>query len=260
MILPIRRLVIYFGKKSIGYVHSTGRWTLFCLDSLQGIISLSLSKRQFLEQMENIGFRSALVIILASLSTGIMFGIQFGELLRLYRAESFLGAATMVALSKEIAPVLGAFIVVGRSGSSMAAEIANMRVNQEIEAMQVMNVDPIAYLVSPRILAATLMVPLLFLIFLIVGFGAAYIVGLLFFHVDSGIFLAQIPWLTEPIDVFRGLLKAAVFGTILATVGCYKGYYAIKSARGVAIATTSAVVTSILAILITDFVISYIHM
>ena len=240
-------------------IKSLGRFVLFSKMIFLGMITPLISRRHLVEQMERVGFRSFAVIFVAAISVGAMFGLQFGELLRLYRAEALLGAASTVALAKEIAPVLGSFIVVGKVGSALAAEVANMRVRQEIDAMELMSVDPISYLIAPRVLATTLMMPLLFIEFVVVGVGSAYVVGISLFEVDSGMFFEKIPWLTEPQDMFRGLFKATVFGGILGLVSCYKGYYVERHSRGVGRATTSAVVLSLVAIIIVDFFISYLQ-
>lgn len=241
------------------HISRFGRFVVFVLVALKGMVYPPLSWRLVIEQLENVGYRSTLVILLAGASTGLVFGIQFSDLFRLYSAESLLGSAATLTLSKEIAPVLGAFVVVGRTGSSMAAEIALMKINQEIDAIRLMGVNPISYLVAPRILASTLMLPLLVVLFIGVSLAFTYFMGVTIFHVDGGVFFDKIPWLTQPIDVIRGLVKASIFGFILASLGCYKGYYANSTTKGVGQATASAVVSSLATILITDYFISYLQ-
>ena len=155
--------------------------------------------------------------------------------------------------------MLGSFVVVGQTGSSMAAEIALMRINQEIDAIRLMGVNPISYLAAPRILAATLMLPLLVIIFIGVSLGVTFLMGVMIFHVDAGVFFEKIPWLTQPADVITGVLKAALFGFILATLGCYHGYYARSTTKGVGRATASAVVSALTIILIVDYFIGYLQ-
>ena len=117
--------------------------------------------------------------------------------------------------------------------------------------------NPVRLLVSPRVIVTSLMLPFLVILFTGISLTCTYVTGVLFFHVDAGVFFDKIPWLTDPIDVLRGLFKAAVFGFILSVIGCYKGYYALPTTKGVGRATASAVVTSLILILITDYVISY---
>lgn len=240
-----------------GRLWSLGRFVLFVTICFRGIFWSGVSRRHLFEQIEFTGIRSFVVIFVAAACVGAMFGIQFGEMLYFYGAASLLGAASTMALVKEIAPVLGAFIVVGKVGSAMTAQIANMRVRQEIDAMKLMSVDPILYIMSPRICAVIIVMPLLFIEFVFVGMGSSFIIGKYIYDVDSAQFFDKLSWLTQPGDVFRGLLKAAVFGAIIATVSCYKGYHVKRHSLGVGQATTSSVVTSLVAIIVMDFFISY---
>ena len=139
----------------------------------------------------------------------------------------------------------------------MAAEIANMRVAEQIDAMRVMSVNPIGYLCSPRILASMIMMPLLVGCFILCGVISSYIIGVLLFDVDTGVFIERIQWVTKPKHINEGLQKAIIFGAVFSTVGCYKGFYASGGAKGVGKSTTEAVVISLVTILITDFFVSY---
>lgn len=170
-----------------------------------------------------------------------------------------MGAAAAYTLSREMAPVVGGFLVAGRAGSAMAAEIAIMRVNEQIDAMGVMAVNPYNYLIAPRVLASVIMMPLLTSIFVISGVFTSFIVGISFYDVDVGRFIKRISWVVEPSDVFQGLQKAVVFGLILSTVSCYKGFFASGGAKGVGQATTSSVVASFVLILVSDFLITYLQ-
>ena len=250
-------ILVKLGKYTIYKVDAIGRFVLFFYEACIGIFYPLMSWKKFIFHMKEIGYKSFLIIFLASASTGTMFGIQFSEILIEYRAEALLGAAAALALSKEIAPILGAFIVIGKSGSAMAAEIANMRVNQEFDAMKVMGVDPFPSLISPRILACIITMPMIYLLFLFIGVSFAYGIGVIFFQVDQGLFFEKIAWLTKPYDIFTGAIKSAVFGLTLSLIGCYKGFYASSNAKGVGQATTSAVVNSLLIVLISGFFISY---
>lgn len=210
--------------------------------------------------MEFIGVKSFGIILMAAVMVGGVFGIQFGTIFRTFGVESLIGAAAAFALSKELAPVLGSFLVTGRAGSSMAAEIANMKINEQIDAMKVMAVNPLGYLVLPRILASILMVPLLAGIFTLVGVLSAFTIGILLFDIDVGIFMEKIQWINRPMDVIEGLQKAAIFGGIFSSICCYKGFYASGGARGVGKATTDAVVISLVIILVSDYFLSYLQM
>ncbi|MCY4380174.1 MAG: ABC transporter permease [Proteobacteria bacterium] len=236
-----------------------GRFVLFFARTMKGMLQLRQSYQIFLEQLDSVGSRSSFIIMLAGASTGLIFGVHFSDLFKSYSAEGLLGAAATLTLSKEIAPVLGAFIVVGRTGSAMAADMAQMRINQELDALNLMGVNPISYFVAPRVLATTIMLPLLVVWFIGVSLVCTYVMGVLFFQVDAGVFFDKIPWLAKPDDLISGLIKSSIFGFILSIVGCYKGFNAKRSTKGVGQATASAVTTSLSVILITDYTISWLQ-
>jgi len=238
-------------------VSGLGHYFMFCAATFRRMLFPPVNLRLLLHHMEFIGVKSIGVIILAAVMIGAVFGINFGTIMRLFGAESMIGAAASFALSKELAPVIGSFLVTGRSGSAMAAEMATMRVNEQIDAMQVMSVNPVGYLASPRVLASIIMMPLLSAFFIICGVLSCFIIGVLIFDVDQGIFIDKIKWISKPLHVIQGLQKAAIFGAIFSTIGCYKGFYASGGARGVGKATTEAVVLSLVTILLSDFFISY---
>ncbi len=236
------------------------RYLKFTYSAFRQILSPRVDMKLLIAQMEFVGVRSFGIIVLASIMVGGVFGIQFGYIFRTFGVESLIGAAATFALSKELAPVLGSFLVTGRAGSAMAAEIANMKINEQLDAMKVMAVNPIGYLVTPRILASIIMVPLLAGFFILIGVLSAYTVGVILFEIDVGIFLDKIRWINKPRDIVEGLEKAAVFGAIYSSICCYKGFEATGGARGVGRATTNAVVISLVVILVSDYFLSYMQM
>jgi phospholipid/cholesterol/gamma-HCH transport system permease protein len=230
---------------------------LFTLSAFRRMIRVD--RKLLIQQMEFVGNRSFTITVMAAIMVGAVFGLQFGQIFRIFGVESLIGAAAAFSLSKELSPVVGAFLVTGRAGAAMAAEIATMKVNEQIDAMKVMSVNPITYLASPRILATMLMMPLLSAIFTLCGVISAFVIGVLIFDVDKGIFVDKISWITRPDDVFEGFEKAVIFGGIFSSVSCYKGFTASGGAKGVGRITTEAVVVSLVVILISDFFISYFH-
>ena len=240
-------------------ISGLGRYTLFMQRSLWRCFLPPVQLRLLLKQLEFIGNRSLVIIIVSAIMIGCIFGLILGDIFRNFGAESMLGAAAGVALSKELAPIFCGFLVTARAGSSMAAEIATMRVNEQIDAMRVMAVNPYGYLVAPRMLGALIMLPLLTAVFMLVGVMSAYLIGVAFFDIDIGTFLEKMRWIVKPRFIFQGMEKAAVFGVILASIGCFKGFYAAGGAKGVGRATTEAVVLSLVAILISDYFISYLQ-
>jgi len=258
--LPVReveRTVQLLGAAVSKPVTGLGSYTIFLYESIRRFFWPPLSFQLVVKQMEFVGNRSFWIMVLAGTMVGAVFGLQFGEIFRIFGAEGMIGAAAAFALSKELAPVIGSFLVTARAGSSMAAEIATMRVNEQIDAMRVMAVNPYSYLVAPRLLGSVVMMPLLTCVFTLAGVIAAYLIGVALYDVDVGVFFDKIRWIVEPRHIIQGMEKAAIFGAIFASVGCYKGFNAKGGAKGVGRATTEAVVISLVAILISDFFISW---
>jgi phospholipid/cholesterol/gamma-HCH transport system permease protein len=236
-----------------------GKYTMFMTTAIKRCFVPPVRSRLLIRQLEFVGNRSFGIIIISATMIGAVFGLILGDIFRQFGAESMLGAAAGIALSKELAPVFCGFLVTARAGSSMAAEIATMRVNEQIDAMRVMAVNPHGYLVAPRILGAVLMLPLLTCIFILIGVAMSFVVGVTFFDIDVGTFLEKLRWMVKPHFIFQGMEKAAVFGLILASIGCYKGFFAGGGAKGVGRATTEAVVMSLVAILVSDYFLSYLQ-
>lgn len=212
------------------------------------------------QHLEFIGNQSLNIIMLTGFFTGAVFALQIGGIFQIFRAESIMGAATGKALTREMAPLMTAFLLTGRAGSAMTAEIATMRVNEQVDAMEAMAVDPINYLVVPRTLAAMFIIPLLCGVFIFIGTFGAFIMGVAVFDVDVGIFIDRIKWLVEPRDIMNGLEKSFFFSIIISTMACRYGLNASGGAKGVGRATTMSVVTTLLVILICDVFITYVQL
>ena len=257
--MAVTAAVSLMGNLILSPIHGLGRFTSFASQAFARCVVPPVNGRLLLKQLEFVGTRSIGIVLISSVMIGAVFALILGDIFRTFSAESMVGAAAGLALCKEMAPVLCGFLVTARAGSAMAAEIATMRVNEQIDAMRVMAVNPFSYLVAPRILGAVLMMPLLTSVFILVGVVSAVSVGVAFFDIDIGTCMEKLRWLVRPRFIFQGLEKAAVFGAFLAAIGCYKGFYAGGGAKGVGRATTAAVVISLVVILLVDFVLSYIQ-
>lgn len=209
--------------------------------------------KQLLIAMEFVGFGSLFIIMLTGFFAGAILAYQCAYAFGLFGAETLTGSTVALALCRELGPVLAAIMVAGRASSGMATVIGTMRVTEQIDAMKTMAVDPIQYLIVPRVWGTVLMMPVLCAVFDFIGIVAAYVVGVGFSGVDFGSFDAMIDSLLNPFDVVGGLIKSAIFGFILSYIGCYKGYYASGGARGVGEATTDSVVYASVTILILDY-------
>lgn len=208
----------------------------------------------FLRQMEFIGFHSIFVVSLTGLFTGMVLALQTYYAFSMFSAETLVGATVALSMTRELGPVITALMVTGRAGSSMAAELGTMRVTEQVDALTVMAISPVQYLVVPRILAAIVVLPLLTVISDFIGVVGGYVVGVKLLGINSAMFMNKIYDFLEVADILNGLTKAAVFGLLLALIGCYKGFYTSGGAEGVGRATTQAVVLASVLILMSDYV------
>jgi len=205
------------------------------------------------KQMEFIGVQSLSIVIITGVFTGAVFALQAHYGFSFFGAETLTGSTVALSLTRELGPALTAVMVTGRAGSAIAAELGTMKVTEQIDALEAMAVDPVDYLVAPRLLAGTVMLPMLAMVFNGVGVVGAYIVGIYVLDIPRGAFIYRIEWYLDPDDVTGGLAKAAVFGFMLALIGAYKGLAVRGGAEGVGRATTEAVVMASVSILIVDY-------
>ncbi|KAB8029924.1 MlaE family ABC transporter permease [Fluviispira multicolorata] len=249
-------LIEFLGNIVLSTLGGLGRFILFLREVLRWTISPPFRIGLIFKQLEFVGNKSSLIIFIAAFFVGAVLGLQLGVIFRLFSAEGLMGAATGKSLALELGPVMCGFIVIGRAGAAMAAEIATMRVNEQIDAIEAMGVNPVSYLVVPRVIASVIMMPILAGIFLFVGVVGCYIVAIFYYRVDTMVFFQQLQWIVWWSDVVKGLVKATFFGFIFATIACYKGFNAKGGAKGVGEATTRAVVVGLLSILVGDFIIT----
>jgi len=208
------------------------------------------------KQMEFVGVRSLLVVIITGVFTGMVLALQTSYGFKHFGAEGLVGVIVTLSMTRELGPVLTGLMVTGRAGSAMAAEIGTMRVTEQIDALTVMALNPIKYLVAPRVVASFIMLPVLTIVSDFLGIIGGYIVGVKMLGINEGAFMNRIEKTVDLGDIYNGLVKAAVFGLILSVISCYKGYNTRGGAEGVGRATTEAVVLSCVTILIADYVLT----
>lgn len=196
---------------------------------------------------------SLFVVVLTGFFTGAVFAMQSASAFRLFDAESLVGATVAISLTRELAPALTGLMVTGRAGSAIATELGSMRVTEQIDALATMAVDPRQYLLVPRVLAGLLTAPILCMVFNVIGLFGSYLVAVQLQGISEAQFWSRIESWLDVADVVGGLIKAAVFGLMLTTIACYKGYNATGGAKGVGEATTEAVVLSSVLILVADY-------
>ena len=209
--------------------------------------------RELFRQMVKVGVQSVPVITLTTLFTGAVMALQTFTTLRRFHAESYVGSLVALSMVRELSAVLGGLVVAGRAGSAMGAELGTMRVTEQIDALEVMATDPIHYLVVPRVWATTVMLPLLVMLGNALGIFGGYLVAVVLMGANPVAYVDNTFQFMDLNDLFSGLIKAAVFGLLIAVIGCQKGFYTRGGAEGVGRSTTSAVVTASIAILISDF-------
>jgi phospholipid/cholesterol/gamma-HCH transport system permease protein len=207
----------------------------------------------YLEACEYVGVGSLPIVLLVGFFTGAVMGLQAVFAFRQFQLESFAGGTTGKALAVELAPVLSALMVAGRSGAGIATELGTMRITEQIDALESMAVSPVQFLVLPRVVAGMLMAPILSLLFFIIGMVGCYFLAVVVQHVDHGQFVLHMRDLLTITDVVQGMLKSIVFGVIVILIGCYQGFNASGGGRGVGLGTTRAVVYASVMVLITDY-------
>jgi phospholipid/cholesterol/gamma-HCH transport system permease protein len=206
-----------------------------------------------IQHMEFVGNKSVFIIVLTGVFTGMAVSFQIYLGFKLINATTLVGPTVALGITRELGPVLSGLIVAARAGGAMAANLGSMRVSEQIDAIEVMGVDPIRYLVSPRIMAATIMMPFLTGIFDFVAIVGSYFLCVKILDIDDAIFWEKTNLWVNPNHINEGLIKAAVFGFIFASICCYRGFYTKGGAKDVGDATNRGVVLSMVLIIIVDF-------
>jgi phospholipid/cholesterol/gamma-HCH transport system permease protein len=236
------------------FIETVGAHFVLLFSALRWLPRRPWRPANYLEAIEYIGFGSLPIIVLVGAFTGMVTSLQAVYVFRLLEGfDSFAGVAAGKALAIELAPVLTALMLAGRAGSGIATEIGTMRISEQIDALESMAVNPIQFLVLPRIVAGLLVAPILSLIFFVVGMAGAFFVAVVIQGVDQGQFIANTKNLMRGMDVVQGLIKSAFFGVTIVLIGCYQGYNASGGGRGVGIGTTRAVVIGSVSVLVMDY-------
>jgi phospholipid/cholesterol/gamma-HCH transport system permease protein len=215
-----------------------------------------LQAREIIKQMEEVGVRSFPVVIITAAFTGMVLALQSHTGFKRFGAETMVGTVVALSVTRELGPVLTGLMVSGRVGSAMAAELGTMRVTEQIDALYTLATNPIKYLIVPRFLAALIMLPVLVIFADVIGILGGYLVSVLLLGANPTLYIRRTWNYLEFNDLYSGLLKALVFGMIIAIISCYQGFSAEGGAEGVGRATTKAVVISSLTILISNYFIT----
>ena len=242
------------GRCTIGAVRSTGTAALFAGLGLSHLVRPPFYWRMFLRAFVEFAYFSLPVVALTAVFSGMVIALQSYTGFSRFNAESAVASVVVLSVVRELAPVLAALLVAGRVGAAMAAELGTMRVTDQIDALTTLSTNPVKYLVTPRLLAGVLALPLLAVVADIIGVAGGFIVATVKLGFSGHLYLTSTFDILTTSDIVVGLAKAAVFGFVIALMGCYHGYNSKGGAEGVGAATTSAVVSASILILAFDYV------
>lgn len=244
------------GRVVLSFFKSAGALGIFAVETVYHCCTPPFYWKAFLRQLIEIGFYSLPVVALTTLFSGMVIALQTYSGFSQFSAEGAVSLVVLVAVTRELAPVMAGLMVAGRIGAAMAAEIGTMRVTEQIDALSTLSTNPIKYLIVPRVVAGLVMLPVLVLLGDIIGICGGYMIGVSKLDFNATTYLISTWEYLKPMDIVSGLTKAAVFGFIITLLGCYNGFYSKGGAQGVGQATTNAVVSSSILILIFNYILT----
>ncbi len=244
------------GRVFLSFLATTGRLAGFTGTSVMHCFRPPIYRRLIMRQMIDVGYYSLPVVGLTALFTGMVLALQSYTGFARFNAESAVATVVVLSVTRELAPVLAGLMVAGRIGAAMAAEIGTMRVTEQIDALTTLSTNPFKYLVAPRLIAGLVTLPICVLLADIIGVFGGYLISIHKLGFNPATYLNNTWQFLEPMDVISGLVKAAVFGFVIALMGCYHGYHSRGGAQGVGAATTNAVVSASVLILGSNYLIT----
>jgi len=244
------------GRRVIALAAEVGHATLFLLQALSRVVRPPFRRALIVEQVHFVGSRSLSIVMLTGAFTGLVLALQGYNALARFGAEQMVGALVALSLVRELAPVLAALMVTARAGSAIAATLGNMRVTEQIDALETMAIDPLSYLVVPRVLASVFVAPMLTALFTLTGLFVAQALCVNVLGQDRSQFTSSVNNAIESSDVVEGLSKSLTFAVLMVWIACYRGYQASGGAQGVGQATTRAVVETSVLVLAIDYVLT----
>ncbi|MBW1994939.1 MAG: ABC transporter permease [Deltaproteobacteria bacterium] len=258
--LPVIALVNWLGRTAIAWINELGAVAIFFIKAFM-MIFRPKQVAMIVQQIYFIGTRSASIVMLVGFFTGMVLGLQLYYTLVKFGSAGVLGSAVSLSLIRELGPVLTAIMITARAGSSMTTEIGIQRISEQIDALYTMRIDPLGFLISPRIAASIVSFPLLTAFFDLVGIIGGYLSGVVLLGLDPGSYLYRVEASVVMKDITGGFMKAIVFAFIVSTICCFHGYFTHMrkdsyGAKAVGLSTTSAVVQSCVLILIADYVVT----
>ncbi|MBI5559895.1 MAG: ABC transporter permease [Deltaproteobacteria bacterium] len=252
----MRELFERLGRMAVTAVTVTGNMFLILAQAVYFIFIPPYKLRNIVKQMEFVGVKSLFVVILTGSFTGMVLAMQSFNALKRFGAESLVGPTVALSMARELGPVLTALMVTGRAGSAMATELGTMRVTEQIDALYTMAINPVKYLITPRIVAGLSMLPILTVITDFVGVIGGYFVGVTLLNINPGVYIGRTVDFVNVDDIMYGVTKSFFFGLIITLVASYQGFYTTGGAEGVGRAATNAVVVGCVLILVSDYILT----
>jgi len=252
----ITDLLASIGRTVLGLCSTAGHLAIFTAQAVSHCLRPPFFLGEIARQFLKIGYFSLPVVGMTAVFTGAVLALQIYVGSARFNAESAVASIVAIGIVRELGPVLGGLMVAGRVSAAIAAEIGTMRVTEQIDALTTLSTNPFKYLVTPRLIAATVAMPILVAVADAIGIMGGFLVGVGRLGFNEGAYLNNTVDFLEFDDVFSGLVKAAVFGFIIALMGCYQGYNSGRGAQGVGRATTNAVVGASVLILAANYVLT----
>jgi phospholipid/cholesterol/gamma-HCH transport system permease protein len=254
----VHQTIESLGRGLFNFVEEVGGLATLLVEVLRWAVRPPFRLTNLFAQLDFVGVGSTFIVMLTGVFSGMVFAQQSWRAFDMFNAQSLVGPTVSLTITRELAPVFSALMVTMRAGSAMCTELGTMRVTEQVDALETMAVNPVQYLLVPRVLAGLIMLPMLVMIFDLAGLLGGYFVAVVVKGLSAGTFLARTHEWLDPEDITEGLIKAAVFGLFVMLVACYKGYNAKGGAKGVGQATTEAMVSSALGIFILDYLVGII--
>ena len=254
---PVVAWVENVGLWLTGGMETAGHTVSLLAETIYWLKALWVKRDEVASKIAYTGFGSLPVVLMISFFTGLILALQTGIELTRYNQESTIGALVAAIMFREMGPVMTGIILAALVGSSYAAELGTMSVSEEVDALRVMSISPVKFLVMPRVVALAITAPILTLFSDLVGIAGGAVIGNAMLHVDFAVYYDWVQWAVNISDIFKGLLKAFLFGVIIAVVGCSQGLRATRGAEGVGFATMRSVVISFVMIMIGDYLVNW---
>ena len=255
-LLVFQKVFRKIGSYVFNFFYDMGDVIFFFLLFIKNLLTDKFYFRLFFNQIVKIGFNSLPVVGLTAIFTGMVLALQSYTGFSRFSAESAIPNVVVLSITRELAPVLAGLMVAGRAGAAIAAEIGTMKVTEQIDALKTLSTNPFSYLVTPRVIAGIISLPFLVLIGDIIGVLGGYLICVNLLNFNPSVYLQNTYNFVEFIDIFSGLVKAAVFGFIITFIGCYFGFNTKGGAQGVGQSTTYSVVSSSILILLMNYIIT----